>query len=110
MLPSPRMDRNKRPCFCPDDESLRAARKASRELLSLQKTNAEGASYTPAVSMCKLFSVDPYEKMNAKMLAFLQGMHPRLGERTMCLNLDANVAQMICKMYVAQCDVEMLDL
>ena len=39
-----------------------------------------------------------------------KGMHPRLGERTMCLNLDANVAQMICKMYVAQCDVEMLDL
>ena len=76
----------------------------------MQKEKAKGAPFTPAVVLYKLFSVDPYEHMNAKMLAFLQGMHYRLGEHTQCLNLDANLAQEICKMYVAQCDVEILDL
>jgi hypothetical protein len=103
------MDDNKRPCFCPDDKYLTVARRGARQLLSLQEAIADGASFTPAVSMCKLFSINPYQHMNAKMLAFLQGMHPRLGEHTVCLKLDANVAQMICNMYVAQCDVEMLD-
>ena len=104
------MDENKRPCFCPDDKSLQGSREAARTWLSLQKEKAKGAPFAPAVVLCKLFSIDPYEHMNAKMLAFLQGMHRRLGEHTVCLNLDANLAQEICKMYVAQCDVEMLDL
>lgn len=104
------MDKNKRPCCPPDDRSLRVTREGAGEWLSLQKEKAKGAPFTPAVVLSKLFTIDPYEHMNAKMLAFLQGMHHRLGEHTQCLNLDADLAATICKMYVAQCDVEMLDL
>jgi hypothetical protein len=104
------MVKNKRPCFCPDDRSLRVAREGAREWLSVQKEKAKGAPFTPAVVLSKLFTIDPYEHMNTKMLAFLQGMHRRLGEHAQCLNLDAELAATICNMYVAQCDVEMLDL
>jgi hypothetical protein len=104
------MDKNKRACFCPDDKSLQGSREDARRWLSLQKEKAKGAPFTPAVVLSKLFTINPYEHMNAKMLAFLQGMHRRLGEHTQCLNLDAELAATICKMYVAQCDVELLDL
>ena len=104
------MDENKCPRFCPDDKSLQGSRGGAKKWLSLQKEKAKGAPFTPGVVLSKLFFIDPYAHMNAKMLAFLQGMHRRLGEHTQCLNLDADLAATICKMYVAQCDVELLDL
>jgi acyl-ACP thioesterase len=102
------MSENKRPCFCPDDKSLQVSRRAAKELLRWQQQNAKGEPSTPVVDLSKLYSIDPYEHMNAKMLAFLQGTHRRLGERAQCVNLDADLAAIICKMFVAQCEVDML--
>lgn len=100
------MDKNKRPCFGLDDKPFTVARESAHELLSLQKQKAKGAPFTPAVNLYLLFSID----LNADILAFLHGTHARLGQGTLYVNLDAGVAEMICKMYVAQCDAEMLDL
>jgi hypothetical protein len=100
------MGKNKRPCFHAGVDPIAVARETAKEWLSCQKKRAQGAQFTPAVDLCKLFCMYPTDKI----LAFLQGMHPRLGRSTLYFNLDANVAEMICKMYIALCNVEMLDL
>jgi hypothetical protein len=98
------MGKKKRPCLDAVVDPIAVAREAAQELLSWQEKRAECAPCTPAVDVCKLFCMSPTDKI----LAFLEGMHHRLGKSTLYFNLNANVAEMICKMYVKLWNVQML--